>query len=456
MFRFHWALALLLSAADGLAAPVCAELPAADARALTLSVALARVAACHPDVRAAMAALDGASADVQIAGQRPNPQLTVGAGSVPSPLGAGSLWSKTFDHSVRLDQVFERGNKLALRRAAAQSARVAALADVAEARRRASSAVAHAHQDLWAAQGRRIQLLAAVGLSTDSLRALDQRVRAGDAPALDAVRLRLDDARLQADLRQAEADGADLQRQLALLIGVSGPPGLLHAEPVDLAVSSVLESAPAGAVAGAAAGAVASGLDDAQAAALAERRPDVAAALARVRAAEQLRDLAAAARTRDVSVGLQFDHWPTTPANANGTGNTVSVSLTVPLFVHHANDGELARAVADLGAARELWARLREQAGSEIARAVGLVGATRDRRRLVAQQLEPAAEKVAAGAELAYRRGASSALELLDARRSLRAVRIERITADAELAKALADFQAAALPIDTPANPANP
>ena len=63
------------------------------------------------------------------------------------------------------------------------------------------------------------------------------------------------------------------------------------------------------------------------------------------------------------------------------------------------------------------------------------------------EQLEPAAEQVAAGAELAYRRGASSALELLDARRSLRAVRIERVAADAELAKALADWQAAATPL---------
>ena len=447
-FALSLALALPLVTVEALAAPACTELPAADAAALTLAAALARVVDCHPDVRAARGALAGAAADVQVAGQRPNPQLTVGAGSVPSPLGAGSLWSKTFDHSLRLDQVFERGNKPSLRRAAASSARAAAQADVAEAQRRATSVVAHLHQDLWAAQGRRTQLLAAVGLSADSLKALDQRVRAGDAPALDAVRLRLDNLRLQADLRQAEADGADLQRQLGVLIGASAVAGQLHAEAVDLAAATAAASPAAAPLAA---------LDDAQAVALAERRPDVAAALARVRAAEQQRDLAAAARTRDVSVGLQFDHWPTSPTNTSGTGNTVSVSLTVPLFVHHANEGELARAVADLGAAQDLLARVRAQAGAEIARAAALVSVTQDRRRLVAEQLEPAAEKVAAGAELAYRRGASSALELLDARRSLRAVRIERITADAELAKALADFQADvqtfATPVDLNANP---
>ena len=60
------------------------------------------------------------------------------------------------------------------------------------------------------------------------------------------------------------------------------------------------------------------------------------------------------------------------------------------------------------------------------------------------------------GRELAYRRGASSALEWLDARRSLRAVRIERISADADLAKALADWQAAATAINPNVSPQNP
>ena len=173
----------------------------------------------------------------------------------------------------------------------------------------------------------------------------------------------------------------------------------------------------------------------------------MAAAQARLAAAAAARNLAAAAGTRDVSVGVQFDRWPTNPTNMSGTGNTVSLSLTVPLFVRHAFEGELARAEADWSAASEALRRVRDNAATDLARAAAQVGAAQDRRRLVLEQLEPAAEKVAAGAELAYRRGASSALELLDARRSLRAVRTERITADAELAKALADWQAATLPI---------
>ncbi len=427
------ALAVLIHTALAGSAWACADLPATDAARLSLAQAQARVVDCNPEVRTLRAALAGAAADIRIAGQRPNPQLTLGAGSVGRSLGSGSLWDKTFDHSVRIDQLIERGGKPALRRAAAEAARAAARADVADALRRAMSAVAHAHQDLWAAQGRRAQLLQAAGFSEESLRLLDQRVRAGDAPALDATRFRLDDARLRADLRQAEGEGHDLQRQLALLIGAAAVAEQLQPQAADLDAAR-----------GAALAAAADDID---------RRPDVVAARSRVDAATQARDLAAAARTRDVSVGVAFDHWPTTAANSSGTGNTVSVSVTVPLFVRHGFEGEVARAEADLDNARETLRRVREAADAERARAAGQVRSAEDRRRLVVEQLEPAAEKVAAGAELAYRRGASSALELLDARRNLRAVRIERLLADAELAKALADRQAASTPIDQISQP---
>ena len=56
----------------------CAELALADAQALSIAQAVSRVADCHPEVRAARVALQGSAADRQIAGQRPNPQLTLG------------------------------------------------------------------------------------------------------------------------------------------------------------------------------------------------------------------------------------------------------------------------------------------------------------------------------------------------------------------------------------------
>lgn len=436
--------AALCCALLALPARACPDLGPADAATLSLDKALARVTDCHPELRGQRALLAAADADVRVAGQLPNPQLTVGAGSLSRNLGRGSLWNKTFDHSLRIDQLIEGGRKPALRRAVAESTRQAVLADVADAQRRAAAVVAHLHQDLWAAQSRDQQLEQSVALSSQALRLLEQRVRAGDAPALDASRFRLDDARLRADLRQAQAEAFDLQRQLALSIGATPVAGQLQAQAHDPAAWPVAQNDMPGDLASDAA---------TQAA---DRRPDVAAALARVRAAEQARDLAAAARTRDISVGAQFNRYPSSDSNPSGSGNTVSFSISVPLFVRHANDGELARAEADLNIAREAWRRSRDAVLSEGTRLQALAVAAQDRRRLVLAQLEPAAERVAAGAELAYQRGASGALELLEARRSLRAVRIERINADAELNKALADWQAATAPVEATDPPTDP
>jgi len=54
-----------------------------------------------------------------------------------------------------------------------------------------------------------------------------------------------------------------------------------------------------------------------------------------------------------------------------------------------------------------------------------------------------AASRSAEAVEFAFRRGASSVLEVLDARRTLRAVRLEALAARTEHAKAYAAWRAA-------------
>ena len=176
------------------------------------------------------------------------------------------------------------------------------------------------------------------------------------------------------------------------------------------------------------------------------QRPDVRAATARVRAADAARALAQAQRTRDVSVGLQFDRYPTSPGNPSGTGNTVSVGLSIPLFVNHAYDGEIARAEADAAQAQASLERLRAVAEADLARARAQLDAARQRRALANDVLLPAAEKLAAGAELAYQRGGIGALDLVEARRGLRSAQLEHLAAEADWRRALADWDAAVRP----------
>ena len=156
---------------------------------------------------------------------------------------------------------------------------------------------------------------------------------------------------------------------------------------------------------------------------------------------------------RDVSVGLQLDRWPVSATNASGTGNTVSVSLSVPLFVRHGLEGEIARAEADVANAREALRRAQLAAQSELAQARSRWVAAAARRRLATEELAPAAERLATGAELAYRRGATSLLDVLDARRGLRASHIERINAEADGAKAAAELEAASFSLQPSATP---
>jgi cobalt-zinc-cadmium efflux system outer membrane protein len=438
-------------------------LTAVDATALTLSLALIRSGDCHPDVRLAAGALAATRADIITAGQGANPQLTVGAASLGHDLGSGSLWNKTFDTQVRIDQALERGDKPALRRAAAQALYAAAQADFAESRRRARLATAQAYHELAAALARREETAASLGFANDAQRAQGLRVKAGDVAPIEATRLALDAIRVQADLRQADADVHAARVQLSAMLGAEALAAVLR--PVDAWTGTNASAATASGIGvGAAAGATAkasttpakasaspgsnaptaSTFDDLRAEnANTERRPDVVAAQLRLTAAERSRDLALAQRVRDVSVGVQLDRYPTSATNTSGSGNTVSLSVSVPLFLRHTYEGEVARAEADVANAREAVRRARLAAQSDYAQARSRWAAAAERRRLAADELAPAAEKVAAGAELAYRRGASSLLDVLDARRSLRAARIERINAEADAARAAAELEAA-------------
>jgi cobalt-zinc-cadmium efflux system outer membrane protein len=172
------------------------------------------------------------------------------------------------------------------------------------------------------------------------------------------------------------------------------------------------------------------------------RRPDVRAARARIEAARVQRDLARALRTRDVTVGAGIDRYPPSDTNTLGTGTAVGVSVSVPLFLRYNFEGEIARAEANLLAADEDLARIEALARADGARALAALRSAAERRRRYEGELLAEAQKAADYAELAYQKGATGVLELLDARRTLRAVQVSGAEARAEYAKALAAWRA--------------
>ena len=97
-----------------------------------------------------------------------------------------------------------------------------------------------------------------------------------------------------------------------------------------------------------------------------ERRPDVQAAKCRLDAAMAGRKLALAARTKDVSIGVQYEHYPSSDANPQGSGNSYGVALQVPLFVRYQFDGEIRAAEAAIDTARENFEKTRDVAFGDV------------------------------------------------------------------------------------------
>ena len=397
-----------------------------SSQGLTLRQAEERLLANNRDILAARRAVEASQANTLSAGARPNPTLSLGLSSInPSAgIGSGTLRDKTVDTSVRVDQVFERGNRRELRIELAKSLESASTGDLDEVIRQRRLALRFAYYDLAVAQDRSGVLAETAALFTRSVEAAQKRFAAGDISAADVSRIRVDALRAESDARFADAERRRAQVALALITGSELETGTISARDPWPALSDV----PA---------AAAQPLDTEAL----ERRPDVRAARRRLDSAQKARELARSLRTRDFSVGAQFDRYPSSGSNTLGTGNSFGVFVSVPLFVNYAFDGEIRRAEVDYSAAEEALARLVAEARAEGQRTLGDLHAASDRLRRYDQTLAEAMRSASA-AEFAYANGAMGVMDLLDARRTLRAIQIESVNARAEHARAWAAWRA--------------
>jgi cobalt-zinc-cadmium efflux system outer membrane protein len=399
----------------------CALLPVAwRDGGLTLAMAESRLSNCNRDVIAARRAVEAAEADRITAGQRPNPNLTIGASNINPRAGVGSgpLRDKTFDQSVRLDQLVERGAKGALRERQGDALIAAARADFQDMLRQQRMLLRTAFFELAFQQARTQLTRDFATLARGSMAAAEKRLAVGDLAPNEANRFRLDAARAENDVKLAEADLKRARADFSRAIGA-------ETDVADLkVVLPAMESL------------------EVDARAEIERRPDVVAGARRVDAALIARDLARAIATRDVTVGAQFDRWPTSDMNSQGTGNSYSLSISIPLFVRHANEGEAQRAAVDLDAARDLLARLTAQARVDAQVSADAWVAARERIVRVEGEVLPLARDVAKSAEFAYSKGATGVLDLLDARRNLKQAELDAAQARSDAGKAWAQYAA--------------
>ena len=388
---------------------------AVEAKPLSLAQAEARLETANREIIAAQRSLEIASARVGVAGAVPNPTLSAQVSSI-NPIrgiGAGGIQNKQVDSVLHIDQLVERGGKRELRIASAESDVQAVRRDLAEIIRQQRLAVQSAYFDLKLALEKRRILADTARLQSESLNAAERRLQAGDASESEVVRFRVEALRSVNDARAAEADVARAQQALAILIGLDASYASIQPSddwPSGLPLGSSAEPDPE----------------------QLKLRPDVQAAQARVETAERNRELARRLRTRDVTVGAQVERFPPDP------GLMYGMSVSVPLFVRYYFEGEIAQSEAELTASMAARDKTLALAQADVRRAQTDLLSAAERQRRLYDDLLPQARRALDSAEFAYKNGATGLIDLLDARRTLRALDLEAVTATGDFAKARA------------------
>lgn len=401
-----------------LASPVrAADVPSVG-RALGFDEALSLLQTRNRDLLQARRSIEFAQADALSARARPNSTLTLTTASIdPRFRNRADQQNRNIDAIAQVSQLIERGNKRELRSEATQFAVDATRGDYADALRQLTVALAGSYYDLLLAQDRvRIADETSV-LFSRTVAATELRLKAGDIAPSDLSRIRVDQLRADNDRRQAVADRERARIALAYLIGLDADAGGLVAT----------DSWP-----------VADAAERVDMAAVIDGRADVRAALLRVQAAEKARDLARALRTRDVTVSVQYEHFPSQVQN-----NTLGLGVSVPLFTGYQFEGEIRRGEVGVQAAGEALERTRALARAEIDRAWSDLASARERVQRYDGGLLREAQRAAEAAEFAYRNGALGVVDLLDARRVFTATRNDAAGARADLARALVAWRAA-------------
>jgi cobalt-zinc-cadmium efflux system outer membrane protein len=391
---------------------------------LSLVDALKRMRSHDPNLALAQTAVEQAAADTVTAGERPNATLAYSTSKI-NPAGnngPGTLWDKSFDTIVSVNQPFERGGKRQHRLDQADANADAAHADYADTLRRERLAVAQAYWELKRAQEKQASAHALAAIEQRSLHATEARLKLGDIASIDAERLHIGAAQADNAADQANSALADARVALAALLDANAQADALIAIddwPSDRFVAPDADQVLA-------------------------RRPDIAAAQQHVHAAQAALELAHAQRTRDITFSGQYEHDPAP------FGHTLlGIGVSIPLFTGNHYEGEIRRANADLDAALVNLARARLTARSEVQRAIADTRGAHARVQRYNGDLVERARHVEQTAEAAYTRGGFSLADLLDARRELKAAQDDATDARADFAEATAALAAAAPTRDT-------
>ena len=365
----------------------------------------------NAQIQNARAMIDGAQADILTAGARPNAVMSVNGSGIDKSQYSRGAKLNAVDTIVRVDQPFERGNKRDLRLAKAGDLNQAALWDLQETIRQERLRVVTAWLDLRVAE-QRLQIADANLHQAE--RVADKarlRFKTGDLSGADLGRIEADYARLQAEAQMVRRDRARASAMLSSLLGnemqnqLMGTRGEWPMPMTHQDAEKILAN-------------------------ISDKRPDVQAARARLAASKQSIELARAQRTRDFTVGLQYERNNPTVVNSVGAG------IAIPLFTGNNFEGDIRRSMAEMTQAEIAMLQTERDARSASKLLLRELDEANGRLRSLQDMALQSARRTDKAAEVAYSRGAMTTFEYLDAKRALRQAEIDAVTARADAALA--------------------
>jgi outer membrane protein, heavy metal efflux system len=331
---------------------------------------------------------------------RPNPVFGADSQFVPffSPQDfSGTNVDQVQQFDVGLSYLFERGHKRQHRLQAARDQTAVTRAQVADAERTLTFNVAQQFISVLLAQS-------ALQLAEEDLKAFQQTVdisqeqfKAGYIGEGDYLKIRLQLLQFQNDVSSAKLAKVQAMVGLRELVGYD-------ALPENFDVTGELTYQP-----------LKTGLDDLKLQALRER-PDYKAAQLGVTAAQSQIQLAKANSKVDVTGTYNVDHV------AGET--TASIFASFPLAIFDRNQGEIARTKYALTQSQEQQQSASDAVLSDVANAYAAVRSNDEVVQLYTSGYLKQAQDSRDISQYAYKRGAASLLDYLDAERSYRAIQL--------------------------------
>jgi cobalt-zinc-cadmium efflux system outer membrane protein len=363
---------------------------------ITLDEAIKLALTHNPALKATRSQIPQSKAEEITANLRPNPVLSWDTQFIPI-FNPGAISADYFNNQAQFDlgvgYLLERGKKRQHRLQAAKDQTAVAEAQVSDAERGLIFNVAQQYINVLLAESNLAFAKDALNSYQQTVNISEQRYKAGDISEDDFLKIKIQLLQFQTDVSAAALARNQALASLRQNIGYD-------AVPREFDVDGQLEYQP-----------VKLSLDDLKAAAL-RARPDVIAAQKGVTLAQSQYALQKANGKRDLSTSFNYSHV----AGLN-TG-AFFFNMEIPIFDR--NQGEIKRSQYAITQSQDTSRATEETALTDVTNAYEAVRNADDVVKLYTSGYLDQAKESRDISEYAYRSGAASLLDLLDAERSYR------------------------------------